>query len=1313
MRIRIQKWFSLGLVITLTLSGLLIGGWTAQANETNLLLNGSFEQGLEQWGVWKEMPEKAVLEVVEAQADVHDGAKAIKAGGHSGVSVTQYVTDGFAPGDAMTLSYWGKLDQGTSDWSLAQVSVRALKGAEHNADELYQYKLEMDKSNVYKPYTHTFTVPADTMALEVSFYVYAADTRENYAWVDQIGLTAQAPTSPELPQTGTSGDWNELTYKSDPAGIDTNPLKGLVPFSWQGQSPFPHSMEWFYIPLKDIMTGYTTFDWTKMEENINAITARGNQAIARVYLDFPMRETGTPQFLIDDGVAMRDYTVLGNQIGQSKAPDWNNEKLIDALSSFIAAFGAKYDGDPRIGFIQTGIYGFWGEWHTYPMEPGGNPDNIDWRMSQTNKDKLLKAFKDAFKQSIVITRDPSGTTDESLKHDFGYFDDSFAHYTIGDSWYFWPRMVDNGLAENWKTHPMGGEMNPAIMDDIFKSWSQPGLSKSKESWAQEADLETSIRTTHASWIANYVFFNKALNNELTEEEKANALKAHRLIGYELFVSKAKLHDARPDGPLQAYVKIRNKGLAPFAADWPAAFAALGKDGTMIPLGTQSLQLKDIQPGDEDGRAFIQASHSLAEGSYKLLMQVNNPMPGGHPLTFANAEQHADQEGWLTLGSFAVSASAAADTEPPAAPGKPQASDVTANGLTLSWTPSTDDVEVAGYEIYRGSERINTESVLDNRFVATGLAPDTEYSFTIKAVDAAGRTSIASEPLVVKTAAESGPGPDPGPIPGDDTDPAGTMRLEAENFSSFAGSVRAFKNKPETGAGGAGLAGWTKNGDTIQFDAIDFGDGYNQLTVRYATEFEGGTLEMLVDTADGPVIGKVLLPPTGGWGAPDNWNKATVDLATPLKGSHAVIIKFINPAKDGVCDLDWIRFGNKSEEPGTGTGGGGTPPANEPVVTKETVLVNGNRQGTAVQAFVSASILAEAAKNAAQENFSQIVLKVNSAAGDSSVTVELPAALSHVSSAGVKSLVLQTALGEADIQLASLRAAVPAGAAKLTLAFAAVDKSKLAKELADAIGNRPFVGLQIAADGTAIPGFDANRPVQLTIPYKLQPGEQAHMLVLNRLSEDGKLVPVPQARYNAAAEAFTFRTRSLHSYALVSKQPTNPAGVQPWAKEAWEAMAARGLLLDEGQTTQPETIARGEVLAMLVRLLELQREDSNDTLVFADTGGSPWHKEIAVAAALGIAKGKNGGTFGANDAITREELAVLVYRALKALELPLDHTAAVEFVDRNAIHNYAQEAVGRLAGAGLLLGNGQSSFAPQRQVTRDEAMVLLYRLIGLQ
>ena len=73
-----------------------------------------------------------------------------------------------------------------------------------------------------------------------------------------------------------------LSYQNAPAD---NPLKGFVPY--QGAYTFPHSLEWFYLPLKDLQTDFSTFNWAPLDACLNAIAGRGHQAVFRIYLDYP------------------------------------------------------------------------------------------------------------------------------------------------------------------------------------------------------------------------------------------------------------------------------------------------------------------------------------------------------------------------------------------------------------------------------------------------------------------------------------------------------------------------------------------------------------------------------------------------------------------------------------------------------------------------------------------------------------------------------------------------------------------------------------------------------------------------------------------------------------------------------------------------------------------------------------------------------------------------------------------------------------------------------------------------------------------
>ncbi|WP_417557875.1 endonuclease [Mesoflavibacter zeaxanthinifaciens] len=84
-----------------------------------------------------------------------------------------------------------------------------------------------------------------------------------------------------------------------------------------------------------------------------------------------------------------------------------------------------------------------------------------------------------------------------------------------------------------------------------------------------------------------------------------------------------------------------------------------------------------------------------------------------------------------------------DTTAPTAPTNLVASNATASTIGLSWTASTDDVAVASYDIFvDGSFYTNTSTAVTS-FTVTGLTSETNYCFTIYALDAAGNTSTVS------------------------------------------------------------------------------------------------------------------------------------------------------------------------------------------------------------------------------------------------------------------------------------------------------------------------------------------------------------------------------------------------------------------------------------------------------------------------------------------------------------------------------------------------------------------------------------------
>ena len=91
-----------------------------------------------------------------------------------------------------------------------------------------------------------------------------------------------------------------------------------------------------------------------------------------------------------------------------------------------------------------------------------------------------------------------------------------------------------------------------------------------------------------------------------------------------------------------------------------------------------------------------------------------------------------------------------DTEPPTAPRRLRATGKSDTSVSLAWDASTDNVAVAGYDVYQHGQLMTSVPGTTLTATVTGLRPDTAYDWTVFARDAAPNVSQASGNLVVRT-----------------------------------------------------------------------------------------------------------------------------------------------------------------------------------------------------------------------------------------------------------------------------------------------------------------------------------------------------------------------------------------------------------------------------------------------------------------------------------------------------------------------------------------------------------------------------------
>ena len=100
-----------------------------------------------------------------------------------------------------------------------------------------------------------------------------------------------------------------------------------------------------------------------------------------------------------------------------------------------------------------------------------------------------------------------------------------------------------------------------------------------------------------------------------------------------------------------------------------------------------------------------------------------------------------------------------DTEAPTAPAEVKATEVTETTAKLTWNEATDNVGVAGYNVYVNEAKVNEELVAGTEFALTDLTEATEYTVRVSAVDAAGNESARSEATTFTTLESEKPAPE--------------------------------------------------------------------------------------------------------------------------------------------------------------------------------------------------------------------------------------------------------------------------------------------------------------------------------------------------------------------------------------------------------------------------------------------------------------------------------------------------------------------------------------------------------------------------
>lgn len=664
-------------------------------------------------------------------------------------------------------------------------------------------------------------------------------------------------------------NWENLVFDEDIPGIEANPLKGFVDL-FVPENDFPRSINAKLFRMDSLMFGIDDFKWDQIDTFLAHSAEEGNHTYFQINIDPGFGETYMPTFL-DGLVEFENYT---EGAVPDLCPDWNNPYLMEAMLNFIDSLGARYNDDSRVFMVHLGLYGIFGEWHI------GDVENVrpEFAMTPENKILIANAYKNAFPDKFLLARYPENMPNSQ---EFGYSDGLFFTQSISDNsfnnGYFHYTMRAYNADHNWKTLPIGGEIDPCIQDTLWKSW--PNITSidcgDPPQSTDIQNVEESLDSIHPTWLFSHHVFTAIGDN--TTDEWANAIKAQKLMGYTFYTNEYRLSATNQKPTIE--VNIQNRGLAPMYANWYIEFGSINTSDEFQSLGRTKWNLHLIQPDGLDNYRAFTSDTALVDGTYEFLYRIVNPLDSisvnAKKVRFANETQDASMTGWLSLGDETITSGNAGVTPVSVINVSISQNSVSmVVGESISLSATVNPINATNQNITWVSDQPRTASVNANGQVSAG---PTYGNARITAYTQDGNYMATCDISV---------SPNRVNIP---------ALIEAEDFIRMSGVV-------VEGSGQQNL-GFIDDRDWMEYGVIVSSASIFTADYVYANKYVDSEIS-IVDSA-GNVLDFLFLPKTGEWFDYDTLTSNPIML---LPGEYNLRLE----AKQGGFNLDWIEF--KSDTP---------------------------------------------------------------------------------------------------------------------------------------------------------------------------------------------------------------------------------------------------------------------------------------------------------------------------------------------------------------------------------------------------------------
>ena len=305
-------------------------------------------------------------------------------------------------------------------------------------------------------------------------------------------------------------------------------------------------------------------------------------------------------------------------------PRWNDATFLSEWENLMATLGARYGNDPRLGYVDVGGFGKYGEW-----------TNAGDALTLASAQRIIAAVAKAFPAKHVLL---SAVTDYTLYGGSNVLQwglDTYPNLGVRSDCLGNPYMQkpDGAFADVWKSRP------------FFTEWCTDGDPVLGRDQVKQYHVSTtSSHNMRLTWSA------------MTSTQQAAYADAVKSAGYRYAVTTATLSTVSSGQPFTVSLTVNNAGVAPTYDPWTVRLVLRDSTGARVATLALPIELRWHLPGAWTYSNTLTAP-SLPTGAASASVEVVDPSGYSAPMQLANGGRASD--GSYPLGSLTAPATTVA------------------------------------------------------------------------------------------------------------------------------------------------------------------------------------------------------------------------------------------------------------------------------------------------------------------------------------------------------------------------------------------------------------------------------------------------------------------------------------------------------------------------------------------------------------------------------------------------------------------------------------------------------------------------------